>query len=535
MPKDPLPWLLFRFRSLFGRERREQDLDDELRFHLETEAAERTEAGLAPDDARLAARRSLGNATFLREETRVVWTWTWAEQLALDVRYGWRQLNRSKITSAAAILSLALALGASTAAFQLIDALLLRPLPVTKPEQLYVMKRQSIGPDGAPEIGESSSYPLFRMSRASAPKQAELIAISYAERADLAYGSNQETEKPYRQYVSGRMFESFGLRPALGRLFTEADDRTPGGHPYAVISYDYWTRRFGRDPRAVGSTFRMDLTVYEVIGVLQKGFTGTEPGVMVDVFIPTMMNARAIDRPYTWWLRTFVRVTPGISLQVVRDRLQAALRAFDEERVKTLTGVPEDRRRLILDERVVLEPASAGVSGMQKKYRLGLTVLGVLVGLVLLIACANVANLMTARAAARAREMALCVSIGAGRGRLARLIFVESAWIALLASALGNAFAWWAARFVVARINPRENPARLDLFADWRMAAFGLGMAAAVTMLFGLSPALRAAAAKPAGALRGGEDSRTRRRLMPALIAVQAAFCLWCCLWVACW
>jgi putative ABC transport system permease protein len=522
---DELRWLLFRFRSLFRRERREQDLDDELRFHLETEAAERMQAGLAPDHARLAAARSLGNATFMREETRMVWTWTWAEQLARDVRYGWRQLHKSKITSAAAILSLALALGASTAAFQLIDALLLRPLPVNHPEQLYVVTRQSIGSDGAPEIGESSSYPLFRMSRASAPQQAELLAISYAERADLAYGSSQETEKPYRQYVSGRMFESFGLRPALGRLFTEADDRTPGGHPYAVISYDYWTRRFGQDPRAVGSTFRMGLTLYEIVGVVRKGFTGTEPGVMVDVFVPTMMNAQWIDRPYTWWLRTFVRVPPGVSVQVVRDRLQAALRAFEEERVKTMKGVPEDRRRLILNERVVLEPASSGVSGMQKKYRLGLTVLGVLVGLVLLIACANVANLMTARAAARAREMALRVSIGAGRGRLVQLIVVESAWIALLASALGNAFAWWAARFVVVRINPRDNPARLELFADWRMVAFGLGMAVAVTMLFGLSPALRASAVKPARALRGDEDPHARRRLMQVLIAVQVAFC----------
>ena len=171
------------------------------------------------------------------------------------------------MTSAAAILSLALAIGACTAAFRLIDALLLRPLPVAEPERLYALSRQGIGPDGKLQNFDGWAYPVFRQMRAAVKDQAELIAISYADRIDLTYGSDQEMEKAYLQYVSGWMFGSFGLRPALGRLFTESDDLKPGAHPYAVLSYDYWTRRFGQDPKVIGRTFRMGDDLYQIVGV----------------------------------------------------------------------------------------------------------------------------------------------------------------------------------------------------------------------------------------------------------------------------
>src|SRR6202030_4007155 len=174
---------------------------------------------------------------------------------------------------------------------------------------------------------------------------------------------------------------------------------------------------------------------------------------------------------------------------------------------------------------VFLKPARSGTSDLQNEYRRSLAALGVLVALVLLIACANVANLMTAQAAARAREMAMRVSIGAGRWRLVQLVLVESAMVALLAAALGGLFAWWSAPFVVARINPPDNPARLVLPADWRVVGFGVALTFAVTFLFGLAPALRASAVKPANALKGGDDPHSRRRLMQALIAAQVAFC----------
>jgi predicted permease len=188
-------------------------------------------------------------------------------------------------------------------------------------------------------------------------------------------------------------------------------------------------------------------------------------------------------------------------------------------------GTNQDRIEKFLNEALMLEPAAAGVSRMPRDYRRPLMALGVLVGLVLLIACANVANLMTAQAASRAREMALRISIGAGRWRLVQLVLVEGAWLAFLAGAIGGLFAWWSAPLVVSRINPSDNPARLFLPADWRVLGFGLALTVGVMLLFGLAPALRASAVKPVSALKGGEDPHARRRLMHALIAVQTAFC----------
>jgi hypothetical protein len=174
------------------------------------------------------------------------------------------------------------------------------------------------------------AYPAFSLMRAAVKDQAELIAVSYSDRTDLTYGSDQEMEKAYRQFVSGWMFGSFGLRPALGRLFTESDDMKPGAHPYAVLSYDYWARRFGRDPKVIGRTFRMDKTLYQIVGVAGKRFTGTEPGTMTDIFIPTLMHPRVVRSDSTW-LRTLARVKPEVSLEPVRAKLEAVARTCEAD------------------------------------------------------------------------------------------------------------------------------------------------------------------------------------------------------------
>jgi predicted permease len=451
----------------------------------------------------------------------------WLDSLRADAIFGWHRLLATKVTSAAAILSLALAIGACTSAFRLIDALLFRPLPIANPERLHVVAfRGAHALDGKMFTYDSCSYPVFQKMRDRVREQADLIAVSYAGRADLTYSSDADMEKAFQQFVSGSMFQTFAIQPAAGRLFTSNDDVTPGAHPAAVLSYDYWTRRFGSDPKAVGRTFRIADTLYEIVGVASEGFTGTETGTPTDVFIPMMMkNPRTLLSPDNFWLRTLVQLHPAADPQLVEQKLASVFNASREERAKGFTSMPKARLEAFFQEKLLLESAAAGRSNLQRDYRQSLMALSVLVALVLLIACANVANLMTARAAARTREMALRVSIGAGRMRLMQLVLVESAWIAILATCIGAVFAWWSAPFIIGLVNSPDNPARLLLPADWRVLAFALALTLGVTFLFGLSPALRASSVKPSSALKGGEDPRTRRRLMHALIAAQVAFC----------
>jgi predicted permease len=502
-----------RIANLFRGESLSREIDEELRSHIE-EAIER---GRDPAEA----RRAFGAALQRREESRDIRLIPWLDSLRADAVFGWRQIVKHKATSAAAILSLALAIGACTSAFRIIDALLLRPLPVAHADRLYAVAFEDIGADGKTLIYDSCSYPMFRQMRSAARGQAELIAISYAERSDLTYGSDLDMEKAYRQFVSGWMFGAFGLRPALGRLFTGNDDLKPGANPYAVLSYEYWTRRFGQDRNIIGRTFRMGDTHFEIAGVASESFTGT----VTDIFLPmAMKNPRTLASPNNFWLRTMVQLKPGVAAAPVHQMLSATYHAAEEERAKSFSAI-DRRREQARQEKFLLEPAGSGRSNLQRYYRSALTALAILVALVLLIACANVANLMTAQAAARAREMALRISIGATRWRLIQLVLMESIWLAFAAAAIGGVFAWWAAPFILGMIDSPDNPARLVIPADWRVLGFGLALALGVTFVLGLGPALRASAVRPASVLKGGDDPHSRHRLMNALIAVQIAFC----------
>jgi|GEM_PF-3717947 len=253
--------LLSRIANVFRGDRLHSELIEELESHL----AEALEEGRDPAEA----RRSLGLAHDQRRhlqeshETRAL---PWLDFFLADVTFGWRQLRKRKATTAVAVLSLGLAIGACTSAYRLIDAFLLRPLPITDPTRLYVLRHQG----AFDKMVDSTSYPMLRQLRASAKGEAELIAVSYTYAHDLTYKSDQEMEKAQLQYVSGTMFSSFGLQPALGRLFTENDDEQQGGKPYAVISYDYWKSRFARDPNVIGRTFRMGDATFQIIDVSRK-------------------------------------------------------------------------------------------------------------------------------------------------------------------------------------------------------------------------------------------------------------------------
>src|SRR5579862_4046200 len=281
-----------RFKHVFRGERLNRELNEEFDSHL----AEAIENGRDPDEA----RRALGSALRNRERSRDIKLIPWLDSLRSDMVVGWRQLARNKAVSAAAILSLGLAIGACTSAFRLIDALLLRPLPVAHPERLYMAVRKTS------LFNSSYQYHAVNRMRDAVKNDAELIALASPQRMDLTYGSDQDTEKAFVQYVSGSMFPAFGLRPAIGRLLGESDDDKPGAHPFAVLSYDYWTRRFQRDPNIIGRTIKMrndpmwmapDLpSVFEVVGVAEDGFTGVGPGTVTDIFLPTMMHG-AVRHP----------------------------------------------------------------------------------------------------------------------------------------------------------------------------------------------------------------------------------------------
>jgi len=506
-----------RVSNAFRGEHLNREIEEEYEAHI----AEAIEQGRDPEEA----RRALGAAAQLRQNSHDARVVGWLDSLRADSVFGWRQLKRNKVTSIAAILSLALAIGACTSAFRLIDALLLRPLPIAHPERLYVLSRAGIGFDNKPGEWDSWAYPSFQLMRTAAKGDAELIAVSYTNRADVTYKTDAEMEKANVQHVSGWMFSTLGIQPAAGRLLTENDDLKPKAAPYAVISYDYWNRRFGRDPNVVGRTFHFGDGVYmTIVGISEKKFTGTEPGTVVDIFIPTMMHS-CVTRSDCTWFRTLAVIEPGIAIEPLRARLASISHAFEENRLSGEKGLSQETLKNFLNNKVRMKLAPTGASGMQDEYSRALAALAVLVLMVLLIACANVANLMTAQSAARAREVALRVSIGAGRCRLVQMVLVESALLAFLAAASGALFAWWAAPFVMSMINPPDNPARLILPADWRVLGFGVGLTLMVVLLFGLLPALRASSVKPVSVLKGGDNPHSRQQLMQGMIAVQVAFC----------
>jgi predicted permease len=508
-----------RFANLFRQRRLNDELDEELASHIE-EAVERGRSAAE-------ARRALGIALNHREASRDIKLLPSLDALARDIVFGWRQLNKHRAVSAAAILSLALGIGSTTVSFRLVDAVLLRTLPIDHPERVFFLANTFIDRDGRPELRDDFDYPSFRRYRDAVAGRADLMVVGMTPRQEGTFGPANEPENFYRQYISGNVFGVFGLQPAMGRLLTANDDLTPGAHPVAVLSYDFWTRRFARDPHVAGRTFQYANARYEIVGVAPKGFTGTEPGSVTDVFLPAMMNAQAIDSPGWSWFRIWARPKPGVAPGQVRQMLQALITNEHQDRVRK---IPADTPKPVIDaylsESLLLFPAGSGASEIQKEYRRPLLILACLVALVLLVACANVGNLLTAQAEARGREMALRVSIGAGKPRLIQMVLVESALLAMLASAAGALFSWWSAPFVVSMLAPPEDPVRLVLNADWRTLGFGLALAVSVTLGFGLGPALRASSVKPVSALKGGEDPRSRRGFMNSSIAAQMALCV---------
>jgi predicted permease len=471
-----------------------------------------------------AAMLHTGGAAQAMDALRDQRGWPCLQSVLADVVFAWRQLNKHRTTTVAAILSLGLAVGATTAAFRLLDAVFWRSLPILEPERFFALGWNSTTSQGEPVYRDDFDYPTFRRYKAAVGQRAEVMVVGTASRQEIVIG--EELERASRQYVSGNVFPTLGLQPAVGRLLHPADDVESGGREVAVISYDYWHRRFGRDPAVVGRTFRWGRSTIEIVGVSPQGFTGTEPGRITDFFVPATLNAQALNSPGWSWFRIWVRPNPGTSPEQVQQLIQAQVRLDRQESVKSLSSDSSGPRiAAFLNEQIQFSSAAAGVSGLQRTFRWPMLILSALVVLVLLIACANLANLLLAQGAARAQEMALRASIGAGRWRLIQLVLIESALLAVCASIAGAIFAWWSAPLVVSLLAFQE-PVQLVLDANWRVLGFGVALTIAVTVFFGLAPALRASSVGPLGALKGHDDPHRHRRVARSLIGAQMAFCL---------
>jgi putative ABC transport system permease protein len=526
-------WLTRLARTLRSR-RLDDELDEELRGHLEARAADLAEGGLSPEEAAREARRRLGGALALREASRDVKLIPWLDSVARDVRFGLRVLRKDALVTGAAIVSLSLAIGACTAAFSLIEALILRPLPVAEPERLVYLTFTVRSLDGALDPTEenasaSFSYPLFERLREAGRPYVDLFGMNYQDwRRPAVFDDSPGREERVRaQWVSGDAFALLGVRPALGRLLSAADDQRPGDHPVAVLSHAFWRRRFGGSPGVLGRWLTLEEKQLQIVGVAEERLVGTEPGLMTDLWVPNMMYDReALAQPTWQWFRIWGRLKPGIDAAQARQALQPVFTAFRRERAQGMRAdEPPARIERYINAPLDVRSAANGPSALRKRFERPLWILAAVVGLLLLIACSNVANLLVARAARREREMALRISIGAGRARVVQQVLVESALLAAAACILGGAFALLAAPMIVSRLAPASNPAYLELHLNGPLFAFLAGICALATLLFGAVPALRASAVSPNAALKAdGARHSAGRGLVRPLVAAQVGF-----------
>ena len=448
------------------------------------------------------------------------------DSIVRDVRLGVRMLRKHPVVTGAAVVSLSLALGACVAAFSLVDALILRPLPVRQPEQLIYLAF----PTYTPERPEADTFndPVFVSLRDGARGRVDLFAMSTQVMRPAKFaGAAGEKEQVRTQYVSGDAFDRLGVVPAAGRLLTSQDDVRTGADPVAVLSHAFWMRRFGGDPTIVGRGFALEDRPFRIVGVAEPRFTGIEPGRPTDLWMPyATYNPRAFGNFSFNWFRVLGRVKDNVRLEEARSVLQASFTNVRRDRAQFLGpgGSPESVARFV-NTPLYVRSAANGPSPLRREFERPLWILASIAALVLLIAGSNVANLFLARTAAREHEMALRLSIGAGRSRLIQQVLVESALVAGAACVLGLLFAGIAAPSVVSMLAPAEDAVHLDLGLDWRLAAFAGGITLLTTALFGLAPALRASSVAPMAALKtGGARHGARAGVMRPFVAIQVAF-----------
>jgi predicted permease len=501
-----------RLRSLFRRARVEQELDEELRYHLERQIEEQIAKGMAPEEARYAALRALGGVDQRKEECRDMRRVRLIEDLVQDIRYGLRMLRKSPGFTAVAVISLALGIGANTAIFTLVDQILLRLLPVHNPHELVQLRTEggTIGSNNG-DNRLTFSYPIYIAFR----DRNNVFSGLTGQRFEYTIMVGEDrSEMVSVGMVAGNFFEVFGIRPHLGRLLTPDDDRTRMGHPVAVLQYSFWQKRFAGNPDIIGSNIRLKGSTFTVIGISPPGFDGIDVGLQTQIWIPVMMspvvtgNPSAFDNERYAWFHLFGRLKPGVSIDEAQAAMRILYRQRQEEELPSrfFQRYPE-LREPFLRRTFNLAPAARGQSFIRRQFEQPLIVLQWIVGFVLLISCANVANLLLARGAARHKELAIRRALGAGRFRLIRQLFVESSLLALIGGIAGLLLSSWVTLGLI-RLLPYD-PANLALSTspDRRILLFATVITLLTTLFFGLLPAIRGSRVSPGAAMKDEASS----------------------------
>jgi predicted permease len=524
-----------RLGMLVRRRQFDADLEEEMQLHLELRQREGIESGMSADDARAASHRRFGNATVLRERSHVAWGWEWFEHLAQDVKYGVRAMLRSPGITLVALLSLALGIGANTAIFSLVDTVMLKSLPVKEPSRLVLFGDgldQGIS-DGFPNPW-LFTYPFYReMQKRNQVFSDVAAAFSITDRVHGFVEGRRDSEPMNIQLVSGTYFPMLGVEAMMGRTLSEEDDRTEGGHPVAVVSYAWWSRNFARDLSVLDKKLTIGSTVFSIVGVAPREFFGTKVGEAPDIWIPLSMQKEVppgfsgYDDPRYESLHLMARLKPSVTLAEASANANLLFQGI----LRNSSGRPltqEDLQKLNAT-RVELNPMANGFSRLRFQFSEPLKVLMAIVALVLLISCANIANLLLARSTARVRELAVRQALGAGRSRLIRQLLTESLVLALAGGALGIAFASAASHFLVRMVSDGREALQLDVPLDMRLLLFTLAVTLATALLFGAIPAFRATRLNLSGSLKDGRSqggATAKRSLAKGLVISQVALSL---------